>query len=553
MNKTHKKMPAILVPILEREQKTAFFAHFIVFLTIIYTTAAAGANNADKLPGYYEEYRDMPSEKLYDVAAKLYKSQRLDRAAACYHIIANRYDERMSPEEKQLCTLSLNREGVIAFIRADYTKAYQLFSRAMTQADDSCRNECLNNLAVIYILFRDYGRAREYLEQSFDLSVKQKAWFDLLATLHNLLYLDFVTEHYGASASRVAVFRNLTMPHDGHYKYSVHLCNGMDYLAAGHYSQAIGELTEALDKSEGLLQSDRLKGDLYTYIAQAHFLMGDESGGMNILEKCEQHATEHDLRDIVLDIYWLQVRHYEVTGNQALARESRYKYMEIKDSLFNASEYGKIKDMLFYNELEKHERQIIRYDVERKMRTRVIAVIGVALMLTLALLIMSIVQNRRLHERNKNLYKKNVEYLNAMEQERILRNEMKGYRSNLSEVRRTELLERIQAVLDDVEIVCTADFTLERLSALVDSNAKYVSQVINETLGKSFTSLLNECRINEVCKRLADDEQYGQLSIEAIAESVGYRSRSHFANNFRAITGLTPSQYRRIAKQNRVL
>ena len=187
------------------------------------------------------------------------------------------------------------------------------------------------------------------------------------------------------------------------------------------------------------------------------------------------------------------------------------------------------------------------------MRTRVIAVIGVALMLTLALLIMSIVQNRRLHERNKNLYKKNVEYLNAMEQERILRNEMKGYRSNLSEVRRTELLERIQAVLDDVEIVCTADFTLERLSALVDSNAKYVSQVINETLGKSFTSWLNECRINEVCKRLADDEQYGQLSIEAIAESVGYRSRSHFANNFRAITGLTPSQYRRIAKQNRVL
>ena len=265
---------------------------------------------------------------------------------------------------------------------------------------------------------------------------------------------------------------------------------------------------------------------------------------------CEQHARQYDLYDVIRDVYWQRARHYETTGNTELAKEARYQYMEIKDSLFNASEYGKIKDMLFYNEMEKHERQMIRYDVERKMRTTIIAIIGVALLLTQVLLLWTIIQNRRLSKRNKDLYKKNVEYINATENEKMLRNEIKGYRSNLSDERRSQLLERIQAVLDDVEIISAADFNLDRLSVLTDSNAKYVSQVLNETMGKSFTALLNEYRINEVCKRLADHEHYGQLSIEAIAESMGFRSRSHFADNFRAVTGLTPSQYRRLARQN---
>ena len=550
MNKTHKKMPAILVPILEREQKTAFFAHFIVIFIFSHILPVAASDDNAEFASYYEEYKNVPSEKLFEIAAQLGLTDNLDRASACYHIISSRYDDRMDSADKQLCTYSLNREGVIAFIRSDYTKAYQLFSRAITQADDSCRHECLNNLAVIYSIFKDYDKARKYLEESFDLSLKMRAWYNLLTALHNLIYIDFATEKYGASAERIEAFRQTDMPHDNDYHYAVHLCNGAMLMADSRYAESIAELNAALEKTDSLLQADRLKADLYQYIAQAFLLMGSEQQGLDWLDLCEQHARQYDLYDVIRDVYWQRARHYETTGNRSLAKEARYKYMEIKDSLFNASEYGKIKDMLLYNEMEKHERQMIRYDVERKMRTTVIAIIGIALLLTLALLAWTIVLNRRLSKRNKDLYKKNVEYLNATENERIQRNTIKGYRSNLSEERRSQLVERIQAVLDDVDIISAADFNLDRLSALTDSNVKYVSQVLNETMGKSFTTLLNEHRINEVCKRLADHEHYGQLSIEAIAESMGFRSRSHFADNFRTVTGLTPSQYRRLARQN---
>ena len=58
----------------------------------------------------------------------------------------------------------------------------------------------------------------------------------------------------------------------------------------------------------------------------------------------------------------------------------------------------------------------------------------------------------------------------------------------------------------------------------------------------------NEQRINEVCKRLVDTVNNGNKTNEAIAEEVGFKSRSHFIRTFKKITGLTPSQYQRMAK-----
>ncbi len=78
---------------------------------------------------------------------------------------------------------------------------------------------------------------------------------------------------------------------------------------------------------------------------------------------------------------------------------------------------------------------------------------------------------------------------------------------------------------------------------------RYVSQVINESTNKNFNTLLNEYRIREACKRLTDFDTYGQMTNETIAEGLGYKSRSHFIRTFKKMTGLTPSQYQKIARE----
>jgi AraC-like DNA-binding protein len=78
-----------------------------------------------------------------------------------------------------------------------------------------------------------------------------------------------------------------------------------------------------------------------------------------------------------------------------------------------------------------------------------------------------------------------------------------------------------------------------------------VSQVINEQMGKNFNALLNEYRIQEACRRFNDIANYGNYTIEAIGNSVGYNSRSTFITQFKSVTGLTPSEFQKMAKEIR--
>ena len=83
----------------------------------------------------------------------------------------------------------------------------------------------------------------------------------------------------------------------------------------------------------------------------------------------------------------------------------------------------------------------------------------------------------------------------------------------------------------------------------IGSNYKYVSQVINERYQKNFRLLVNEARVKEACRRLGDPEHYGNLTIEAISTGLGFKSRSNFAVTFKKITGLSPSDFQKMAKE----
>ena len=120
-------------------------------------------------------------------------------------------------------------------------------------------------------------------------------------------------------------------------------------------------------------------------------------------------------------------------------------------------------------------------------------------------------------------------------------------RSNLSDEQRQTLIYRIQEVLNTPETICQTDFSLAKLAKLVGSNTAYVSQVINEKTGQTFSIVVGKYRIKEACRRLNDTKNYGHVTIESISEGVGFKSRSTFIAAFKRQIGLTPSEYIKMA------
>ena len=111
------------------------------------------------------------------------------------------------------------------------------------------------------------------------------------------------------------------------------------------------------------------------------------------------------------------------------------------------------------------------------------------------------------------------------------------------------LLEKIGRVTNDISEISKNEFSIDRLAKLVGSNSHYVSKVINDYYGKNFATLLGEARVAHACKMLCDMGTYGNMTIETIAQELGFKSRSNFVTVFKKITGLTPSEYRKINRE----
>lgn len=188
----------------------------------------------------------------------------------------------------------------------------------------------------------------------------------------------------------------------------------------------------------------------------------------------------------------------------------------------------------------------------------------VAVLAIVAALLILLHKNRQLRRAYHSIYMVNLDYLAAADKERQLRTSYEGqiaafkemmqaankkYQgSTLGDDDKAALVGRILQLFENSEEIYATDFDVQKLADLTDSSYRYVSQVVNEQLGKNFNQLLSEYRIQEARRRLNNNPRYGSYTIEAIGESVGFGSRSTFVTTFKKLTGLTPSEFQRQAR-----
>jgi len=85
------------------------------------------------------------------------------------------------------------------------------------------------------------------------------------------------------------------------------------------------------------------------------------------------------------------------------------------------------------------------------------------------------------------------------------------------------------------------NLTLAQLAKRAGCTQAQVSQVLNDKLGKSFTTYVNEYRITEAKQVLSDEPQ---LNLDIVAERCGFNSSSTFYSTFKKVAGQTPASFR---------
>lgn len=113
--------------------------------------------------------------------------------------------------------------------------------------------------------------------------------------------------------------------------------------------------------------------------------------------------------------------------------------------------------------------------------------------------------------------------------------------------RTTRLQARFEALMRNKEIYSYNMITKEKVARQLGTNRTYLSQMINNVYGISFTEFVNNLRIKEAIRMISNPDD--DTPLKEIAFSLGYNSLSTFYINFKEETGMTPATFRQQVKR----
>lgn len=127
---------------------------------------------------------------------------------------------------------------------------------------------------------------------------------------------------------------------------------------------------------------------------------------------------------------------------------------------------------------------------------------------------------------------------------------LKYARSGLKPENISLYIKMIEGYMREQKPYTNGEMTIFDMSASLNIPRHYITEIINGHLGKNFYTLVNEYRVEEV-KRMMADPKNDNFSILAIAFDSGFNSKSTFNTIFKNVTGKTPSQFRKEVVEGR--
>lgn len=293
-------------------------------------------------------------------------------------------------------------------------------------------------------------------------------------------------------------------------------------------------------------QLNKALAALLKYDSLAHVINNKQSKNVGKDKDADYQGQAY----LFADCYKGLMRIYTKMGNKEKALYYQNEFFRYNDSLLNVNEFSKIRNQ--HLNYENHQTQLIIDSQRKTILYQTICLIMLAVLVVTAVVAIIIIKRQRkeLYDTNIALFDRNNELVEAEQNTLPQRVETSTDTSSstASTTVSEQLLHAIADAMKDSVNFCNPDFSLSMLAQAVDSNTTYVSQAINTSYNKNFRTILNEYRVKEAMKRMKDIATYGNYSIQGISESVGFKSASNFIAAFKKTTGMTPSLYQKLSK-----
>ena len=520
----------------------------------------------------FDYYMKMSSENLISEAGRyINKVNQPDSALLCYTIVSNRYSQDMIDSEKERCIEALIGEWyVYFFIHFDYNKSYECLVKASDiassidkrMADINMYFGCMHQAIAEQSKDLDlYKKAFDYFIQAIQESMVNGNEKILNISFTNLLSIADDTDNLDA-------VRTIWQQYDSYdfqgndllVNYNKDTYHGLMCAKNGNYNEAVRYYNRQISTTYGEKEQTRFLFIAYSRKAKMLIQMDRTDEALQLLETMMELTFNVDMKDARMIVYELYSQIYRNLGDYKKLEENRDHYFTLKDSLLSYRQIVAMNEVHFVNEIKNLSDKFKQLKLKNEFQVKMFYFESLFLLVILVYSVLVILKNQQLKKTNRELYNKNVQLIKSEDKSKAMCRKYKEVNPDITpDVPTTEkdvalsdeesmLLNEITKIMDDSETICSYNFTLERLSVQVNSKQRIVSELISKVYDCNFNSFLGTYRIKEACRRFEDTAHYGNLTIEGVANSVGFKSRSNFVSTFKKFTGLTPSKYKHMSE-----
>lgn len=96
---------------------------------------------------------------------------------------------------------------------------------------------------------------------------------------------------------------------------------------------------------------------------------------------------------------------------------------------------------------------------------------------------------------------------------------------------------------EDSEKYINPKVSLQFLAKQLDTNTKYLSEIINKNKTQNFNNYINELRIHYILRKLKSEPKYQNYKVSSLAEECGFNSRNTFTLAFKTTLGMSPAKF----------
>ena len=276
-----------------------------------------------------------------------------------------------------------------------------------------------------------------------------------------------------------------------------------------------------------------------------YYLIAEDAQNVNrICAALEPYYREN--KDTVSTVYANLLKNYALgldkMGRCHEAYELLSRYTVLADSLVQRERCS--ETLKYAQQMKTQEKEMLLKDEEAKTRMQRVMLVGAAVIILLILWLLwrSFVYNKTLTAKNRELFAEVQQREQAETEERASR----LCRDDLSPTQQLYL--RICQLMDDEKPFTNPELSREELARQLGTNYKYVADAIRECSdGMTINDFLNHHRLSYAAHLLVTTND----AVTLIADLSGFNNRSYFNRLFHERYRLTPSEYRKVAKEKK--